>query len=443
MARCQNLSPFRATAWLCTIRMVCSNSTLPMYLKYDPDQFKTQLESVQGAGIVGYRYKNASNAPLRKVSDVLDERVSLWNFHCDAIGNIIQLGPTVDSWQYIQNAIDSLYTAGGGTLVIPTGIWNLGSYGSNKIAGYAGIIHWRSKVNIHFEDGATLKLTNFFNEKPYCVICGFDGSDPMTAGDLRDASITGHGKIDCGTNIQPVGGALAYAIATGKSYNVDIRDIHITGGDLTWAATVGWNGFGSNCDISRVTVTEIKRTDVDRNADQTLFYIGCPFSGVRNCYMSPAQSGIAQRITCAVELHQGFTYCEDNYIEGCIRGLYVVQHSQEIAGHGPRMSNVRVRGNPAIITGQFCTIVAEKIYTDTSITDVIISNNQCTIVDFNPVAGTAPITQVIRCFVSSDVWTTAPPDSETSRILIAGNTFFCPNNLTGSIFFFFRISTRG
>lgn len=398
-----------------------------------------------GASSVGYKYKNAANASNRKVAEVLDERVSLWDFHCDSSGNVIQPGPTVDSRQFIQNAIDALYDSGGGTLVIPAGTtFYLASYGvSDKIANYGGIIHWRSRVNIHFEAGATLKLTDYFNEKGYCVICGFDGNDPLTAGDLRDANITGNGVIDCGANIQPIGSALCYAFATGKSYNVNVRDIHITGGDLTWAGTVGWNGFGSNCDVCRVTVTEIKKTDTDRNVDQTLFYIGCPYSGVRHCFMSPAQSGLAQRITCAVELHQSFTYCEYNYIEGCVRGLFVVMHSSEIAGHGPLMSNVRVVGNTAVITGQFCTIGAEKIYANTSITDVVIANNQCTIVGFNPIPGVAPITQIIRTFVASDVWTTAPQDSETSRILITDNTFFCPNNLTGSMFFFFRISTRG
>ncbi|MFX2630605.1 hypothetical protein V6177_22795 [Enterobacter chengduensis] len=406
-----------------------------------------ELAKPSGASNIGYQYRNNPTSTKRKVSDVLNERVSLWDFHCDSSGNVIQPGPTVDSRPYIQKAIDALYDAGGGTLTIPAGTtFYLASYGvSDKIANYGGIIHWRSCVNIHFEAGATLKLTDYFNERGYCVICGFDGNDPLTSGDLRDAMISGNGVIHCGdTNVQAIGGNLAYAIGTGKSFNVTIRDIHITGGDITWAITTGWNGFGSNTIVDGVTVTEVKRTDVDRNVDQSLFYIGCPYSGVRNSYISPAQSGMAQRISCAVELHQSFTFCENNYIEGCIRALYVVMHSNEIQGHGGMMNNVRVCNNTAVITGQFCTIGAEKLYAETSITDVLIANNQASIVDFKPVSGTSPITQVGRNFVVSDVWVNdGVPDSETARVLITDNTFICPNTLSGSLFFYFTCSTRG
>lgn len=413
----------------------------PNVLKYEPDQFKTQLESAEGASLVGYRYENASNATVRKVSDVLDERVSLWDFHCDSSGNVIQPGPSVDSRQYIQNAIDYLADHGGGTLIVPTGVWYLNSYGvPGKISNYAGIIHWRSTVNIKLETGSVLRVGSFFNEKGYCVICGFDGNDPASAGFLEDAMIYGNGKIDGGNNIQPVGGALTYAIGTGKSNNVLIRDIHITGGDMTWAVTLGWNGFGVNTVVDNVTVTECKRSDIDRNVDQSLFYVGCAYSGVRNCFISPAQNGLGQRISCGIELHQGNTFAENNHIEGCVRALYVVMHSQE-NGKGNIMANVKVTGNTANITGQFCTIGAEKIYADTSITDCLVADNICVIVPLN--ASQPSIDPLARAFIVSDVWTNAPRDSETSRILIRDNSFFCPNNLTGSRFFYFTISTRG
>lgn len=195
----------------------------------------------------------------RTVRDKLDERCRLLDFQCDINGNVIQPDAGVDSRPYIQRAIDTLHVAGGGTLIIPTGTWYLNSYGvPGKISNYDGIIHWRSKVNIHFEAGSVLNLTNFFNERGYCVICGFDGNNTLSSGDLRDAMITGTSTIHCGENVQAVGGSLAYAIGSGKSYNVSVRDIHITGGDLTWAATLGWNRFGSNCVVDFVTVTEVK-----------------------------------------------------------------------------------------------------------------------------------------------------------------------------------------
>lgn len=399
---------------------------------------RTMLSSPSGSTFVGYRYKSEDSASVRNVADVLDERVSLWDFHCDSSGNVIQPGPAVDSRQYIQNAIDAIYEAGGGTLIIPTGTWYLNSYGvPDKIANYGGVIHWRSRVNIHFEAGATLKLTNYFTERGYCVICGFDGNDPLTSGDLRDAMLTGNGTIDCGDNIQPVGGTLCYAVGTGKSYNVTVRDIHITGGDLTWAVTLGWNGYGINTVVDGVTVTEVKKTDVDRNVDQSLFYVGCQFSGVQNCYMRPSESGLAAKISAAVELHQSDTFCLNNQMMGFMRGVYVALHGAETAGSSLFMSRIRVSGNTAFINGQFVTVGADSIGYSTHVSDVIISDNICTIM--NPV-DSAPL---VRCFISSDLFINAPPDNETARVLVNGNTFLAPTTSADSVFFFFRVSSRG
>lgn len=397
-----------------------------------------ELAKPTGANNIGYQYRNNNSSTKRKVSDVLDERVSLWDFHCDSSGNVIQPGPTVDSRQYIQNAIDAIYDAGGGTLIIPTETWYLNSYGvPDKIANYGGVIHWRSRVNIHFEAGATLKLTNYFNERGYCVICGFDGNDPLTSGDLRDAMLTGNGTIDCGDNVQPIGGTLCYAVGTGKSYNVTVRDIHITGGDLTWAATLGWNGFGRDTVVDGVSVTEVKKTDVDRNVDQSLFYVGCQFSGVQNCYLRPSESGLAAKISAAVELHQSDTFCLNNQMYGFLRGVYVVLHGHETAGSGLFMSRIRVSGNTAFINGQFVTVGADNIGYNTHISDVIISDNICSIM--NPV-DSAPL---VRCFISSDLLVQAPPDNETARVLVNGNIFLAPTTSADSVFFFFRVSSRG
>ncbi|HCT7819827.1 TPA: hypothetical protein OT797_002363 [Escherichia coli] len=391
-----------------------------------------------GMILVDYQYRRNTGATMRMVSDVLDERVSLWDFHCDSSGNVIQPGPTVDSRQYIQKAIDAIYEAGGGTLIIPTGTWYLNSYGvPDKISNYGGVIHWRSRVNIHFEAGSTLKLTNYFNERGYCVICGFDGNDPATSGDLRDAMITGNGTIHCGDNIQAVGGSLAYAIGTGRSYNVSVRDIHITGGDLTWAVTLGWNGYGNNTVVDGVTVTEVKKTEVARNVDQSLFYVGCQFSGIQNCYMKPSESGLAAKISAAVELHQSGTFCLNNQMYGFMRGVYVVLHGRETAGSGLFMNNIRVSGNTAHINGQFVTVGADSIDFDTHVSDVIISDNICTIM--NPV-DSAPL---VRCFISSDLFVEAPPDNETARVLVDGNIFLAPTTTPDSLFFFYRVSSRG
>lgn len=193
---------------------------------------------------LGYRYQGLPASSKRTVRGKLDEYASLWDFHCDSNGNVIQPGPSVDSRPYIQAAIDYLNANGGGTLNIPTGTWYLSSYGNtDKIGNYSGIIQLLSNVDIRFDAGARVKLTTFFNEKAYCVFCGFSDNNPANSASLNNCNIYGSGIIDCGeNNIQPKGSALCYAIGTGRSYDCSIRGITITNGDLTWAATLGWNG---------------------------------------------------------------------------------------------------------------------------------------------------------------------------------------------------------
>lgn len=188
----------------------------PNVLKYDPDQLKALLASSQGATLVGYQYKGASNATIRKVSDVLDERVSIWDFHCDSSGNVIQPGPTVDSRVYIQNAIDYLSAHGGGTLVVPEGVtWYLNSFNAGPISGHSGVLQLKSNVNIQLD--GTIKLTTFFAAKSFQVFVGFDNADPSLSGDLNNCSIFGVGTIDLGNNAMASGGNLRSAISMGRS----------------------------------------------------------------------------------------------------------------------------------------------------------------------------------------------------------------------------------
>ena len=401
---------------------------------------RQQLANENGSKLVQYRYKDLSSTTKRTVGSKLDDSVSLWDFHCDSSGNVIQPGPTVDSRQYIQNAIDYLNANGGGTLDIPTGTWYLNSYGdSNKIGNYSGIIQLLSNVDIRFDAGARVKLTTFFNEKAYCVFCGFSDNNPANSASLNNCNIYGSGIIDCGeNNIQPKGSALCYAIGTGRSYDCSIRGITITNGDLTWAATLGWNGYGNNTVVDGVTVTNCKKSDIDRNIDQSLFYVGCPFSGVRNSFMNPSPgTGFANRISAAVELHQNNTFCDDNHMFGFMRAVYVVMHPAEAGGQGYYMYNISVCGNVASFAGQFVTITADQSTAQTYIHAVRICNNIATI---EPPSD--PTQQLGRIFINSETWANTPKDSNTEAILVANNIFRCPVNLTGSVFFAYRVSTR-
>ena len=401
---------------------------------------RQQLANENGSAIVQYRYKDLSTTAKRTVGSKLDDSVSLWDFHCDSSGNVIQPGPTVDSRPYIQAAINYLNSVGGGTLVIPPGTWWLNSYGdSNKIGSYAGIIQLLSNVDIRFDAGARVKLTTFFNEKAYCVFCGFSDNNPADSAPLNNCNIYGSGVIDCGeSNIQPIGSALCYAIGTGRSYDCSIRGITITNGDLTWAATLGWNGYGNNTVVDGVTVTNCKKSDIDRNIDQSLFYVGCPFSGVRNSFMNPSpDTGFANRISAAVELHQNNTFCDNNHMVGLMRGVYVVMHGAEAAGQGLYMYNISVCNNTASVAGQFVTLTADQKVAITHIHNVIIANNIAVIAQPND-----PTQQLGRIFINSEAWADTPKDSNTEAILVANNIFRCPINLTGSVFFAYRVSTR-
>ena len=401
---------------------------------------RQQLANENGSKLVQYRYKDLSTTTKRTVGSKLDDSVSLWDFHCDSSGNVIQPGPTVDSRQYIQNAIDAIYEAGGGTLIIPTGTWYLNSYGvPDKISNYAGVIQLLSNVDIYFEAGSTVALTTFFNEKAYCVFCGFNGNDPATSASLNNCHIYGSGIIDCGpTNKQPIGSALCYAIGTGRSYDCSISGITITNGDLTWAATLGWNGYGNNTVVDGVTVTNCKKTDIDRNVDQSLFYVGCPYSGVRNCYMNPSpDTGFAKKVSAGVELHQHNTFCDNNHMDGLMRGVYVVMHGAEAAGQGLYMYNISVCNNTASVAGQFVTLTADQKVAITYIHNVIIANNIAVIAQ-----PTDPNQEIGRIFINSETWKDTPKDSNTEAILVANNIFRCPINLTGSVFFAYRVSTR-
>ncbi|EMF1898000.1 phage tailspike protein [Enterobacter roggenkampii] len=328
----------------------------PNVLKYDPDQLKALLASSQGATLVGYQYKGASNATIRKVSDVLDERVSIWDFHCDSSGNVIQPGPTVDSRVYIQNAIDYLSAHGGGTLVVPEGVtWYLNSFNAGPISGHSGVLQLKSNVNIQLD--GTIKLTTFFAAKSFQVFVGFDNADPSLSGDLNNCSIFGVGTIDLGNNAMASGGNLRSAISMGRSYNCSVYGIKIVNGDMTWAITVGWNGYGRNSVIHGVTFDNLIQSN--NNQDHSTVYVGCPYSGVENCKFNSTNAR-AKIIACTVELHQHDTWYRNSTINGYVRGCYVVMHSAEAGGAGAYLYNAEVSNIIGTISGQFVILASDK-----------------------------------------------------------------------------------
>ena len=117
-----------------------------------------------------------------KAPVIPDMRVTLTDF--GAVGN----GVTLNTDAFAQ-AIDQLYKAGGGHLVVPRGVW------------LTGPIVLRSNIDLHLEKGAVIQFAA--DESLYPIIkTSFEGLDtrrcqsPLSANGATNISITGHGVID-------------------------------------------------------------------------------------------------------------------------------------------------------------------------------------------------------------------------------------------------------
>ena len=117
-----------------------------------------------------------------KAPVIPDYKVTLTDF--GAVGD----GLTLCSDAFAK-AIDQLYKAGGGHLVVPRGVW------------YTGPIVLKSNIDLHLEKGAIIQFAA--DESLYPIIkTSFEGLDtrrcqsPLSANGATNISITGHGVID-------------------------------------------------------------------------------------------------------------------------------------------------------------------------------------------------------------------------------------------------------
>jgi DNA sulfur modification protein DndE len=114
------------------------------------------------------------------------------DFNKDTV-NISRIGARADGItlnnELINNAIASLSSKGGGTVVIPRGFW------------LSGPITLRSNVNLHLREGAVLQFSD--NPDHYTLIeTNWEGVEairaqsPISGADLENVAITGSGIID-------------------------------------------------------------------------------------------------------------------------------------------------------------------------------------------------------------------------------------------------------
>ena len=119
-------------------------------------------------------------------------KVKVPQFKTDTF-NIVDYGAINDgltnNTQAIAKAIDACSANGGGTVLIPSGIW------------LTGPIVFKSNVNLHAAYGAFIQFSDNFDEYPL-VKTSYEGLDavrcqsPLSGKNLENVAITGEGVFD-------------------------------------------------------------------------------------------------------------------------------------------------------------------------------------------------------------------------------------------------------
>lgn len=131
----------------------------------------------------GYLYENLPfKMPVLKYPTFPNNRV-----------NIVDFGAVSDGVTLNTDAFDRAFNAlskeGGGTLIVPSGIW------------FTGPIVFRSNINMHLEKGALILFSPDFDLYPL-VNTVYEGLDtrrcqsPISGRNLKNIAITGEGSID-------------------------------------------------------------------------------------------------------------------------------------------------------------------------------------------------------------------------------------------------------
>ncbi len=98
-------------------------------------------------------------------------------------------GDSVVNTEAIAKAIEACNKAGGGRVVVPAGEW------------LTGPVHFKSNVNLHFEDGAVLRFTDTPDDYLPAVMTSWEGmecynySPLLYAYDCENVAITGNGTL--------------------------------------------------------------------------------------------------------------------------------------------------------------------------------------------------------------------------------------------------------
>ncbi|MDR1505170.1 MAG: glycoside hydrolase family 28 protein [Prevotella sp.] len=141
------------------------------------------VSTVKAENRYNYLYKDLPfKMPVIQHPVFPDYKVSITDFGGVADGITLNTGA-------FAKAIDALSKKGGGTLLVPSGVW------------YTGPIVFKSNINLHLEKGALILFSADFNLYPL-VNTVFEGLDtrrcqsPISGRNLENIAITGKGSIN-------------------------------------------------------------------------------------------------------------------------------------------------------------------------------------------------------------------------------------------------------
>lgn len=198
--------------------------------------------------------------------------------------------------QYIQNAVDAAAASGGGTVVVPAGVYEIGT------------LTLRSRVTLHLDNGAVLKGSPRISDYPEV-----EGGFTDAVGQKRNrclihahgttgTAITGQGTIDGN------GAAFGYE-EDGRPFMVrfiNCRDVQVTG--VTLKDSPGWVSHYLGCENVLIHGISI-RSRTNGNNDG-IDVDCCRRVRISDCDIDTGDDAICIKATRA-------TPCEDIIVTGC------------------------------------------------------------------------------------------------------------------------------
>ena len=232
----------------------------------------------------------------------------------------------------IQAAIDACAATGGGTVIVPPGVF------------LTGTLYLRSHVNLHLEHAATLlgspDLADYNPPDAYpqnfnCATSeGWNSCHLLIASAVEDVALSGTGTIDGNGRAffaQPDSSMAGHEIAWRRGYLnaadreharrpgqtvvfVECRDVSVT--DISLVDATCWTLFLHGCDRVRVRGLSLRSDDRHANTDG-IDIDCCRHVTVSDCVIDTGDDAITLRGDCR-HLGDPTRVCEDIAVTNCV-----------------------------------------------------------------------------------------------------------------------------